>query len=216
MAWTKSELKRSYPCNPDLIKYLRIRKKWSQKRLALESGYCERLICKAESGGAIASATIDVLAKTLSDDRLKIAPEDLISDPLELSRKFIEAAHTLQANMVKGISHFTHPQGRFQFLCSTPNSLDGDQANGLQQLQSAVNCFFQVQSFVPGQDFTNRYQFYANGNSVIAWGSSTLVTVRTGEIFDLNVTLKLRYQAGKLFSIEQRSKPNTQELRNKD
>lgn len=204
MPWTKTELKRSYPCNPELIKYLRERKKWSQKRLAKESGYCERLICKAESGGSIASATIEVLAQTLSCKEMRVFPEDLISDPVALSRNFIKAAHTLQRDMVKGIRHFTHPHGTFRFVQCGKGNYSGDY-QGIGQLDNAVEEFFKAQTFVPGQDFENRYSYYADGNAVIAWGISTIRVTETDEVIDLNVTLRLEYEKGKLISIEDRS-----------
>lgn len=204
MAWTRTELKRSYPCNPDLIKFLRERKKWSQKRLAKESGYCERLICKAESGGNIASATIEVLAKTLSDNGMQIFPEDLISDPIALSKKFIEAAHTLQRDLVKGIRHFTHPEGEFHFVQCGKGDYAGSYV-GIDRLNVAVEKFFDAQTFVPGQDFIGRYSYYADGNIVIAWGTSTVQTQDTGETLDLNITLRLAFKKGKLVSIEDRS-----------
>lgn len=204
MAWSKTELKRSYPCNPELIKFLRERKKWSQKRLAKESGYCERLVCKAESGGNIAAATIEILAKTLSCKDMQVFPEDLISDPVALARNFIKAAHTLQRDMVKAIRHFTHPQGTFRFVQCGKGDYSGDY-QGIEQLDVAVEKFFAAQTFVAGQDFENRYSYYADANVVIAWGISTIRVVETGELLDLNVTLKMVFEKGKLVSIEDRS-----------
>ena len=204
MSWTRSELKRSYPCNPELIKFLRERKKWSQKKLAKESGYCERLICKAESGGSIASATIEVLAKTLSTEDMKVFPEDLISDPVALTKKFIQAAHTLQGDMVKGVEHFTDHNGEFNFVqCGR-----GDYAGyykGINELDIAVQKFFAAQSFVEGQDYEGNYSYYGDGNNVVAWGQSQVCDAQSGETFHLNVTLRMSYEKGKLCRIEDRS-----------
>ena len=204
MSWSKSELKRSYPCNPVLVKFLRRRKKWSQKQLAKEAGYCERLVCKAESGGSIASATIEVLAKTLSTPDMKVFPEDLISDPIALSKKFIEAAHTLQRDLVKGIAHFTDPSGEFNFVQCAKGDYAGSY-RGIAALNDAAGKFFDAQSFVEGQDFEGSYQYYGNGNEVVAWGTSTIRVTETGELIDLNITLRFFYEKGRLKRIEDRS-----------
>ena len=203
MSWTRSELKRSYPCNPELIKFLRERKKWSQKKLAKESGYCERLICKAESGGSIASATIEVLAKTLSTDDMQVFPEDLINDPIALTKKFVQAAHTLQRDMVKAISYFTDHDGEFNFVQAGRGDYQGFY-KGIKQLDVAVQRFFDAQTFVE-QDFEKNYSYYRDGNDVIAWGQSQAKDTQSGELFYLNVTLRMLYQKGKLFRIEDRS-----------
>ena len=204
MSWTRSELKRSYPCNPELIKFLRERKKWSQKTLARESGYCERLVCKAESGGNIASATIEVLAKTLSSADMQVFPEDLISDPVAMTKKFIQAAHTLQRDMVKGIEHFTDHDGEFNFVQCARGDYSGSY-KGINELNIAVQRFFEAQSFVDGQDYENNYSYYGDGNDVVAWGRSQVRDAESGETYDLNVTLRMSYQKGKLCRIEDRS-----------
>lgn len=205
MSWSKSELKRSYPCNPELIKFLRRRKKWSQKQLAKQSGYCERLICKAESGGSIAAATIEVLAKTLSSKEMKVFPEDLISDPIALSKKVVEAVHTLQRDMVKGIAHFTDPSGEFSFVQCAKGDYAGSY-RGIAELNEAAGKFFDAQSFVEGQDFESNYHYYGEANEVIVWGTSTICETATGEHSEIEVTLRLFFEKGRLHRIEDRSK----------
>jgi len=205
MSWTISEVKRSYPCNPELLKFLRGKKRWSQKRLAKEAGYCERLICKAESGGSVSAEAIVVLAKTLSSKDMKVSPEDLISDPVALSKKLIEAVHTLKHDVVKGIAHFTDPRGEFFFLQTAKG---GDYAGchqGLAALNVAAEKFFDAQDFVEGQDFQSNYQYYRDGNEVVAWGTSTVRDKKTGEIYDINVALRLVYEKGRLCRIEERT-----------
>ncbi len=205
MSWSKSELKRSYACNPELIKFLRRRKNWSQKQLAKESGYCERLICKAESGGSIAAATIEVLAKTLSSKDMRVFPEDLISDPKALAIKFIEAIHTLQRDMVKGIAHFTDPSGVFNFVQCAKGDYAGSY-RGIAALDEAAEKFFAAQSFVEGQDFRSSYKYFAEANEVVAWGTSQICETATGEVSEIEVTLRLYFKKGKLHRIEDRSK----------
>ena len=205
MSWTISEVKRSYPCNPELMKYLRGKKRWSQKELAKEAGYSERLICKAESGGSVSSDAIDVLAKALSSKEMKVHPEDLIADPIALSKKFIEAIHTLKHDLVKGIVHFTDPRGEFYFLQTAKGGDYGGCHRGLAELNVAAQGFYDAQDFVAGQDYQSNFQYYGDGNEVVAWGSSTMQDKTTGEIYEMNFTLRFSYEKGRLCRIEERS-----------
>ena len=207
MSWTRTELKRSYPCNPALIKFLRERKNWSQKQLAKESGYCERLICKAESGGNISASTIAVLAKALSSPDMKIFPEDLISDPVALSKKFVKAAHTLQEDMIKAVSHFIAPDGVFTFVQVASGDYAGTY-NGVDELDTGIRKFFAAQEFVADQDFKSRYRYYVDGNEVIVWGSSDIRDLHSGQTAELEITLRMFYEKGKLVRIEDRSDIN--------
>ena len=56
-----------------------------------------------------------------------------------------------------------------------------------------------------GQDFEGSYQYYGNGNEVVAWGTSTIRVTETGELIDLNITLRFFYEKGRLKRIEDRS-----------
>ena len=207
MSWTISEVKRSYPCNPELLKFFRRRKRWSQKQLATKCGYCERLICKAESGGSVSSETIGVLAKTLSSKDKKVYPEDLISDPVALSKKFIESIHTLKHDMVKGIAHFTDPRGEFSFLQNVKGRDDAECRRGLAELNDAAGKFYDTQDFVAGQDFQSNYQYFRDGNTIVAWGTSTIRVKKSGETYVVNITLRLFFKKGRLTRIDDRSSP---------
>ena len=202
MAWSLPKVMRSYPCNPELLKFLRGRKRWSQKQLAKEAGYSERLICKAESGGSVSSEAIDVLATSLSSKDMIVYPEDLISDPVALSKKFIEAVHTLQRDMVKGIIPFTNPSE----LSYVQYANGGNQScRGIAAVNIAVGKIFDAQEFVAGQDFRSSYKYYAEGKAVVAWGTSAFRDKKTGETFDIKITLRLIYEKGRLCRIEDRS-----------
>jgi transcriptional regulator with XRE-family HTH domain len=51
---------------------------WTQQELAQRSGYCDRLIRKAEKGGALGTETIAVLAEALSTDLEPVSVQDLL------------------------------------------------------------------------------------------------------------------------------------------
>lgn len=61
----------------DRIRFLRLQHGWTQRELASRSGYCDRLIRKAEQGGILSAETIDTLAETLSCERYQVTPHDL-------------------------------------------------------------------------------------------------------------------------------------------
>ena len=106
MAWTKRDLKRSYPCNKELLTFLRERKGWTQGELAKKSGYSQRLICKAEAGEPICCHAINDLAETLSLPEDCIYPEDLISDPVKMAHDYIAGLYIQQKDIVQAIRHF--------------------------------------------------------------------------------------------------------------
>lgn len=145
-----------------------------------------------------------MLAKTLSTADLKVSPEDLIADPIALSKKVIEALHTLQRDMVKGIAHFTDSNGEFKIVQCAKGDYAGTY-RGIAGLNEAVGKFFEAQSFVEGQDYESNYQYYGDAKEVVAWGTSTIRVTETGELLDINVTLRFFFEKGKLHRIEDRS-----------
>ncbi len=68
---------RGIPVWGERLKELRKRKGWTQQELAYRSGYCERLIRKAELHGTVSEETLEVLAITLSDAQLQVTVEEL-------------------------------------------------------------------------------------------------------------------------------------------
>jgi transcriptional regulator with XRE-family HTH domain len=68
---------RGIPVWGERLKELRKRKGWTQQELACRSGYCERLIRKAELHGNVSEETLEVLAITLSDSQLQVTVEEL-------------------------------------------------------------------------------------------------------------------------------------------
>jgi transcriptional regulator with XRE-family HTH domain len=59
------------------LRDLRKRRGWTQTQLADRSGYCDRLIRKAEQNGSVSEETLEVLAITLSTKDCIISAEDL-------------------------------------------------------------------------------------------------------------------------------------------
>lgn len=68
---------RGIPVWGERLKELRKKKGWTQQELAYRSGYCERLIRKAELHGNVSEETLEVLAITLSDAQHQVTVEEL-------------------------------------------------------------------------------------------------------------------------------------------
>lgn len=87
------------PVNGARIKQIRLARGWTQKDLARKSGYSERLIRKAESGGSIETRTLLDLCEALSNVSNSVSIQDLLQDNLQLAKQFIYALGTLCEEM---------------------------------------------------------------------------------------------------------------------
>ena len=209
MSWTKRDPKRSYPCNTQLLKYLREQRNWSQRKLAEVSGYSERLIGKVESGGSVAASTIEVLAKALSSESIPVCPEDLISDPVALAKAYSEAFHELQRDMIGKIRSFVDQEAVFQIVGDPVSFPFVGCHRGIDEFESAINNFFDVFEVVDNQDGSIRTQtenfFYvAQGNDVVVWGETWIQPIGTKAESPIPITQRLRFRGGKLYYFEDR------------
>ena len=210
MSWTRQDLKRSYPCNAELIKYLCENRNWSQRKLAEVAGYSERLIGKVESGGSVATATIEILAKAFSSTGCEVYPEDLISDPVAQAKTFVEAFYELQRDMVGGIRHLLDDEVVFHFLGDPKSVPFAGTHHGVDEFTNAINRFFDKFEIVENPDgavktnIKNDFRFIAQGKEVVVWGEAWIQPV--GSIADkpVPVTQRMRFRRGKLFEFEDR------------
>lgn len=207
MSWTKNQLKQSFPCNGDFIKYLRKRMGWSQKQFKAASGYSERLICKAESNGKIVLATLVDLAQTLSTPQEKICPEQLIYDPISIAKSITHATYVLQRNMLSRMKYLiaddfvmnvVGDKSRFPFV---------GRYEGPDGFRDAVDSFFTTMEVPANVDHTRWYEYYSSpeqSNVVIVWGKSWIHPI--GERLDspINLTQRLELEDGKVRYFENR------------
>ncbi len=96
---------RGIPVWGERLKELRKRKGWTQQELAYRSGYCERLIRKAELHGTVSEETLEVLAITLSDAQLQVTVEELSlsarTPSIALSQAFFAADSFCRSRLVQ-------------------------------------------------------------------------------------------------------------------
>ena len=89
--WFMNNDNRFHRVNSTNIKYIRTLLGWTQAELGRRSGYSERLIRKAESGGALKLATIRDISEAMTAAGVPITVLQLTLDYLTLVRGFIEA-----------------------------------------------------------------------------------------------------------------------------
>lgn len=75
------------------VKHFRKLLGWTQEELAHRSGYCDRLIRKAESGRSISFEAIQVIAQTFCCRGVQASTEDLICSPRKTARRILDVIH---------------------------------------------------------------------------------------------------------------------------
>lgn len=160
--------KQSYSCNITLLKQLRKRRGWTQVELATVAGYSDRLIRKAESGSSISVETIEILAEALSDDERTVYPNELISDPLELSKAFVAAYNYKRAELIPTIRHFLHEDVVFQFSGDPELVPFAGKHVGIEAVDKASKIFNALMVTPPGKEIKPNY--LAQDNVVSLWG----------------------------------------------
>jgi transcriptional regulator with XRE-family HTH domain len=92
------------------LKELRKRRGWTQQELASQSGYCERLVRKAELNGTVSEETLEVLAITLSDSNLRISIDDLSLSSRATAVALDEAIFSPAQSTLESLIHHANAQ----------------------------------------------------------------------------------------------------------
>jgi transcriptional regulator with XRE-family HTH domain len=208
MAWGKNERKKSFVCNGDLVRRLRKNIGWSQKVLAQRSGYSERLIFKAESGGKIKLATLEVLAETLCSSDRKVGTRELIADPLQIAKSFTEAIHVHKQDA------FAHIEGHLSE--QVVFAISGDPAEfpyaglhrGREEVRRAFEILFSVMMIPDDPDWSKRYEYFVYENDVVIWGQCRMHRIGDEPGNPIPVTQRLKFRKGKICLFEDRFEPN--------
>ncbi len=75
------------------LKHFRKLLGWTQEELAHRSGYCDRLIRKAESGRSVSLEAIEVIAQSLCCYGVHVSALDLICSPKKTVHRLLDAIH---------------------------------------------------------------------------------------------------------------------------
>lgn len=143
---------RSARINPDSLRSLRAQLGITQRDLARIAGYSERLIRKAESGGALSMESISNLAEALSRHGVPVTSQELVLDLASIAKHWLSAFDTYGREMILHVRHHLSPD--FIFVCP------GDPKvapfigtwSGIDGLQQWLNHFFAVFKRLPLTD----------------------------------------------------------------
>ncbi len=149
-----SRASRSLHINVQLLRKLRRRRGWTQRDLAEKSGYCERLVRKAEHGGTLDVETIRNLAEALSTEIDQVSFEDLVLDQLSVAKLWVDALNHFGVGMTPIVAPYLSDD--FVFNCPGDPSTAPfiGMWEGLEGFKQHVDAYFQVFRRVPNDDVT--------------------------------------------------------------
>ena len=203
MSWTRENLNRSYVCNRELLKFFRERKSWSQQELSDQSSTSVRVICKAEAGESIATASIARLAEALSIADHVVYPEDLISYPVDLCRKFVDALREHRYRMTDVIDGMIDKDATFRITGDPKRIPFAGEHKQIGAYRRALKKFFQIFEYAPSFDHSTAYEYYPRGTDVVLWGVAQVRLIEgDGEIEALPHRRRFRFRRGLLYSFE--------------
>lgn len=204
MSWTKRELKRSYPCNGKLLQQLRQQAGLSQRKLAKQSGYCERLISKAEAGGSVAISTLEDLAQTLSTETRVVFFEELTTDPIAIAKSFTHALYKHRENFIERIRHLVTEDAVFRLAGNPSRDRYAGVHHGIDGFKLAMDEYFGVMEVSANVDYSQWYEYFADNDGVVVWGQSWFHRKGAPHKAPVAITQRLRFRDGKIFSFEER------------
>lgn len=174
----------------------------TQLELAKAAGYSIRLISKAEAGQALAAGTISDLADALSTKEESVSPEDLVSDPIAMAMKYIEALYVHQRNLVSKIRYFLDEEVVFD-ICGDPNTIPfAGVHHGIDGVDRAIQAFFDVLEVPKNHNHLPHYSYLANGTNVTVWGKSWIHPIGRPITTPMPISNLFQFRNGKLCRFE--------------
>lgn len=203
MGWSQENLKRGYVCNHELVKFFRKIKGWPQQHLAEVAVVSVRVVCKAESGESISTASIEKLANALSRPNQTVHPEDLISFPIETCREFVTDLHQNRHRVVDMMEDKIEKDAVFRVTGDPERIPFAGVHHGVTNYRLALKKFFEILEYAPDFDYENAYEFYPSGTEVVVWGNARLRPFEGDrEIRTFAHRRLFRFRRGRLFALE--------------
>ena len=152
--------RRTVKSNGLSIRNLRNQRGWTQRDLARRAGYTERLIRKAESGGALDIQTAMDIAEALSQDLRKVFVDEFFAarDRLTIAKNFLDAFALYGRDMVAYVKHDLTIDFRVRLAAFSRSSTcyldDWFGLNGLHLLLDRIVRDFSMDEGVADQAYT--------------------------------------------------------------
>ena len=203
MAWTTTQLERSYVCNVQMLKFFRKQMGWSQQQLCEEAKVSIRVVSKAETGIAVSTGSIDKFAVALSTPQQLVFPEDLISFPLELAKRFVAALHIDKQQILNSVSDMIDLQAEFRIVGNPKTIPFAGLHRGPRAYRRALKKFYQIFEIPAEFDHSAAYEFFPKGTEVVLWGTTCLKLIGSDKPAAMVQHRKrFRFQRGLLISFE--------------
>lgn len=192
----------SVACNAEMLKYLREQRGWTQEELAHRAECSDRLVRKAESGQPVQRQSIASFAAALDSAEHPVHPDDLTSDPVALAKKYTEALHVHQANLVDAIRHFLDDEVVFRISGDPTVVPFAGEHRGVEAIDRGFKLFFSILELPENHDFTKHHRYIAQGTDVVIWGESYLHPKGQPMAKPMSISNLLRFRRGKLYHFE--------------
>ncbi|MEM6798911.1 MAG: nuclear transport factor 2 family protein [Planctomycetota bacterium] len=155
-------------CDGPTVRRLRQDLGWTQADLSKRSGCSVRVIQKAEASGALAPATIDLIAGALNTVARPVRVADLSLAPLTVVQRFLDLFNEHFANAADHAAELLHED--FDMWCA------GDPAEmpfagdwtGLDGFAEYIKRFFAILTPSP-EGFLRNIRYLASGSEVVCW-----------------------------------------------
>ncbi|EAQ80903.1 hypothetical protein DSM3645_12821 [Blastopirellula marina DSM 3645] len=184
----------------EFLRLLREQQGWTQDQLADHAGYSDRLIRKAEAGGALHPDTIEVLADALSTETAPIFPEDLVTSPAAAVRSFVEAYRKKERQLVANFH--THLDDNVEcFVAGDPEQIPfAGIWKTVDGFDSFWGSFFQLFSRPSKELYTPTV--VTDGLTCIAIGQEQVELKDANQMTQSWVTIMFKFERGKIVKID--------------
>lgn len=195
--------RKSFSCNPELLKHFRTLKDMTQSDLADATGFSERLIGKAESGKPVSLGAITALANVLSSSERILLPDDLIANPLARARDYIRCIYVHKQNSFDCIKPILH-NDIVVHISGNPETVPfAGIYCGLDEVKKAFDVFWSCFEVPEDHDHLPHYQYFAAGSEVVVWGDSWIHPIGFPLRNPLRECYRMTFKAGRIARLDQ-------------
>lgn len=187
----------SVVCNSSVLIRLRQDLGWTQFDLAVNAGYSERLVRKAEAGKPIAQRTICGLRDAFRQAGQKITLDELLQNPVLLAGQFLKQLFAAGSLVISRSADFIDADATFEFAGNPSVFAFSGQHHGTAAACQAFEAFsrhFQL----PRPSAAEHFQVHATGHGAIAWGNLPVTDDDHSNSLPIQMAIRFDFHHGKL------------------